>query len=103
MLQEALEGGGGGCDAKDAMSLRTADSLNPGVADAHTIEGPVDPGCDVLGLVQLELKTRVVRKLKGTVVHGHCHGGGRLLVVGLGVWLSLDHLPALWGGEDGFV
>ena len=29
MLQEVLESGGGGGDTKDAMSLRTADSLNP--------------------------------------------------------------------------
>ena len=74
MLQEVLESGAGGGDAKDAMSLRAADSLNPGVADARAMEGSVNPGCDILGLVWFELEIRVVGELEGAVIHG-CHRG----------------------------
>ena len=103
MLEEALEGGGGGGDTKDAMSLCAAGSFNSGVANAHVVKGSVNPRCDALRLIRFELEPHVMGELKGAVVHG-CHGGrlgGGLLFVGLGVWLSLDYLPALWGWGGG--
>ena len=48
VLEEVLEGGGGRGDIKDTVGFCAANPLDPGVADARTVEGSVDPGCDVL-------------------------------------------------------
>ena len=97
MLKEVFKGGGGGGDAKNTMSFRAADSLDPGVADAHAVEGSVDPGCDVLGFVWLELEPCVMGELKGAIVHGRHKGSGGPPLV----WLSLGHLPSLRGRGGG--
>ena len=74
MLQEVLESGAGGDDAKDAMSLRAVDSLNPGVANAHAMEGSFKTGYNILGLVWSELEICVMEELECAVIHG-CHRG----------------------------
>ena len=38
VLEEALQGGGGGGDAKDAARVRTPDPLHPGIADAPSVK-----------------------------------------------------------------
>ena len=88
VLEEVLDGGGGGGDAEEATGFRAPDPFDPGVADARTVEGPVDPGCDILGAIWAELEPRVVGELEGAIVHGCHRGRGGLILVGLGVWLS---------------
>ena len=81
MLEEILEGGSGGSDTKNMMGLRASGPLDPCVANAYTVEGSVNLGCDVLGIVWVELEPFIVGEIKGAIVHGHHGGGGRLLLV----------------------
>ena len=51
VLQEVLQGGGGGCDTKNSAGICTPDPLNSDAADALPVKGPVDRGRDVVGLL----------------------------------------------------
>ena len=53
--QEVLQGGCGGCDAYKSARVRTPDPFGSDLADAVPVEGPVDGGHDVIGLVSVEL------------------------------------------------
>ena len=85
MLEEILEGGGGGSDTKNATGLHASGPLDPCVANVYTVEGSVDLGCDILGIVSVELEPCIVGELKGVIIHGHRWGGGGLLLVVLDV------------------
>ena len=50
MLEQTLQGGGGGGDAKEAASLRTPEPPNPSIVDDPLVEGPVDCRDDILDL-----------------------------------------------------
>ena len=63
------------------------------------MEGSVNPGCDILGLVWFELETRVVGELKGAVIHGCHRGRAGLLPVGLGVRLRWTTFHPSGAGE----
>ena len=99
MLKKVLESGGGGSDTKNATGFRAPDPLNPGVTDACAVEGSVDPGHDILRIFWAVLEPCVVGELKGAIVHGCHRGRGGPLLVGLGIWFSLNYLPALRAEE----
>ena len=47
VLEQTLQGGGGGGDAKEAASLRTPEPLNPSMVDGPLVDGPVDCRDDI--------------------------------------------------------
>ena len=69
MPEEVLQGGGGGGDAQETAGVRTPDPFDSNIANALSMEGPVDGGHDVFGLVAAELELLVLDQLKAPLVH----------------------------------
>ena len=98
MLEEVPQGGSGGGDTKKAASLRALEPLDSDVADALTVEDPVCPGHNVLGIVQAKLEPRVMGELKSPFTHRRHQRGRQLLLAGPTGPLALDRLLPLRGG-----
>ena len=68
--EEVLQSGGGGGDAEEAGGVRASDPLGSDIAGALPVEGLVDRGCDVVGLVVAELENHVVDEFKASLAGG---------------------------------
>ena len=79
VLEEILQGGGGGSGAKDSAGVRTPDPVDSDAEDALFVEGPVDRRRDVCDFVVAELRALVVHELAAPLIHRRL-GRRRLLL-----------------------
>ena len=72
MLEQTLQGGGGGGDAKEAASLCTPEPFNPSIVDGPLVEGPVDCRDDIIDLDGEGLNRPCENQLETSLVDCRC-------------------------------